>query len=246
LGAKLLELQGITFGYHREPVLEEVNLTVEEKDFILLLGPNGGGKTTLFKIILEIVKPWQGNIFYSTDLRGRIGYVPQFVNFNRGFPITVAEAVLMGRLNRENYLKGYTKEDRDKTADILKLVGLYEKRKERIGDLSGGQLQRCLIARALVSDPVLLLLDEPTASIDIKSQMTLVDLLSELRDEMSIMLATHDPTPFSLSYKHVACINKRLYFHSAGELDGTVLERIYGCPVDLLGHGIPHTILKKH
>jgi len=214
LGAKLLELQGITFGYHREPVLEEVNLTVEEKDFILLLGPNGGGKTTLFKIILEIVKPWQGNIFYSTDLRGRIGYVPQFVNFNRGFPITVAEAVLMGRLNRENYLKGYTKEDRDKTADILKLVGLYEKRKERIGDLSGGQLQRCLIARALVSDPVLLLLDEPTASIDIKSQMTLVDLLSELRDEMSIMLATHDPTPF--------------------------------CPVDLLGHGIPHTILKKH
>jgi zinc transport system ATP-binding protein len=215
-------------------------------DFLLVIGPNGGGKTTLLKIILGIIKPWRGTVSFYQDLNGRMGYVPQFLNFNKDFPSTVYETVLMGRLNAKNYLKKYTHDDREKTNALLDKLALYSKRRERVNSLSGGQLQRALIARALVSDPLVLLLDEPTASIDITSQTTILDLLDELTREMSIVVVTHDPTAYSISYKHIACLNRRLYYHGKEEMDGKIIEQIYGCPVDLLGHGIPHTILKEH
>lgn len=243
---KIIEIKNITFGYEDNPILENVSMDIEKCDFILVIGPNGGGKTTLLKIILGIIKPWSGAVCFPQDLSGRIGYVPQFLNFNKDFPITVYETVLMGCLNSRNYLRRYKQEDRDKTAAILEKVDLYSKRKDWVNSLSGGQLQRVLIARALVSEPQVLLLDEPTASIDITSQTTLLDIIGELKERMSIILATHDPTAFSVYYKHIACINRNLYFHGTGELDGKIIEQIYGCPVDLLGHGIPHTVLKIH
>jgi len=243
---KIIELKNITFGYEANPVLEDVSMDIERSDFVLVIGPNGGGKTTLLKIILGIIKPWSGAVYFPKDLNGRIGYVPQFLNFNKGFPITVYEAVLMGCLNGRNYLRRYTNEDREKTGAIIEKLHLHRQRKEQTINLSGGQLQRVLIARALVSDPLVLLLDEPTASIDVTSQTTLLDIIVELKEKMSIMIATHDPTAFSVHYKHIACINRNLYFHGIGEMDGKIIEQIYGCPVDLLGHGIPHTILKKH
>ena len=242
----LIEIRNLTFGYDKTPVLEDVSMDVGERDFVLIIGPNGGGKTTLLKIILGIIKPWNGTIRFPRDLAGQIGYVPQFLNFNRDFPINVYDTVLLGRLNRSNYFRKYTKEDHEITASILGKVDLYGKRKERINNLSGGQLQRVLIARALVAAPQVLLLDEPMASIDVTSQATLMDIINDLKEKISIMLVTHDPTAFSLHYKHIACLNRQLYHHGKGELDGKVIEQIYGCPVDLLGHGIPHTMLKKH
>jgi zinc transport system ATP-binding protein len=242
----LIEITDVSFGYEDIPVLENVSLDIFERDFLLLIGPNGGGKTTLLKLILGIIKPWSGSIRILGDVAGRLGYVPQFASFNRNFPISALEMVLTGCIGPQNYLKRYTKDDRKKADMVLEKVNLYDKRHENVKDLSGGQIQKVLIARALVSEPAVLLLDEPTASIDITSKTSLLDFLNKLNEKMTIVVVTHDPTPFALTYRHIACLNKNLYFHKKGELDPHILEYVYGCPVELLGHGIPHTLLKKH
>lgn len=242
----LIKIRDLTFGYGRTAVVEDISLDIADKDYILLIGPNGGGKTTLLKLILGILKPWNGTIAFQEDIAGRIGYVPQFSSFNRNFPITVSEMALSGCISGRNYLKRYSREERGRTDMMLEKVNLSDKRNESIIDLSGGQLQRVLIARSLVSEPAILLLDEPTASIDITSQSTLLNLLDELNQEIAIVVVTHDPTAFSLSYRHLACLNKNLYFHGRGKLDAAVLENVYGCPVELIGHGVPHTIVHKH
>jgi zinc transport system ATP-binding protein len=243
---KLIELRNISFGYDNTPVLQNVDLDIFKEDYILVIGPNGGGKTTLLKLILGILEPWDGTITFRKDISGRLGYVPQYSTFNKNFPITSLDMVLTGRVNSGNFLRKYKKEDIEETEVTLKKLNLYDKRNENINNLSGGQLQRVLIARALVSDPAVLFLDEPTASIDITSQTNLRDLLDELNEKMAIAVVTHDPTPFARTYKHIACINKNIFFHGREELDSHTLEHVYGCPVELLGHGIPHTILKRH
>jgi len=243
---KLIEIRDISFGYDNTPVLKNVDMDIFEEDYILVIGPNGGGKTTLLKLILGILEPWDGAITFRKDISGRLGYVPQYSTFNKNFPVTSLDMVLTGRISSGNFLRKYKKEDIEETEVILKKLNLYDKRNENINGLSGGQLQKVLIARALVSDPAVLFLDEPTASIDITSQTNLRDFLDELNKKMAIVVVTHDPTPFAKTYKHIACINKNIFFHDRGELDSHALEHVYGCPVELLGHGIPHTILKRH
>jgi zinc transport system ATP-binding protein len=243
---KLVELRNISFGYDNIPVLQNVDLDIFKEDYILVIGPNGGGKTTLLKLILGILEPWDGTITFRKDISRRLGYVPQYSTFNKNFPITSLDMVLTGRICSRNFLRRYKKEDIEETEVTLKKLNLYDKRNEKINNLSGGQLQRILIARALVSDPAVLFLDEPTASIDITSQTNLRDLLEELNEKMAIIVVTHDPTPFARTYNHIACINKNIFFHGREELDSHTLEHVYGCPVELLGHGIPHTILKEH
>ena len=242
----LIAVEHVTYGYEKRPVVEDVSLAIGRKDFVLVIGPNGGGKTTLLKLILGIVAPWSGTIRYHGDSGGRLGYVPQFAHFNRNFPISVFDMVLAGCLDARNYLRRYTAENIEKTKAVLANLDLYEKRRELIADLSGGQLQRVLIARALVSDPAALLLDEPTTAMDAASQTNLLDLLAGLQERMSIVTATHDPTFYAQSYRHIACLNTRLYYHERGDLDSRTLEKIYGCPVEILGHGIPHTFLASH
>lgn len=197
-------------------------------------------------MILGIVLPWSGTVRFHGEIGGRLGYVPQFAHFNRNFPISVFDMALTGCVNKGNYLRRYTTDNREKTGETLAKLGLFEKRRESITDLSGGQLQRALIARALVSDPVALFLDEPTTSMDVTSQTDLLDLLAELQAQMSIVVVTHDPTPYAQAYRHIACLNRRLYYHERGELDSRTLEKVYGCPVEILGHGIPHTLLSGH
>jgi zinc transport system ATP-binding protein len=243
---KLIEIKALSFGYSDNRVLEDIDLDIFDQAYLLVIGPNGGGKTTLLKLILGIIEPWSGSITFNKDISNRLGYVPQSSNFNKHFPITVFNMVLTGCINSGNFLKRYRKEDIEKTEKILDQVNLYDKRNENINNLSGGQLQRSLIARSLVSDPAVLLLDEPTASIDISSKVNLKDFLNQLNEKMTIVVVTHDLTAFARTYTHIACINKNLYAHGKGELNTQVLEKVYGCPVELLGHGIPHTILKNH
>ncbi|MEI7672337.1 MAG: metal ABC transporter ATP-binding protein [Syntrophales bacterium] len=242
----LIEIEHLSYGYLERPVLEDISLAIAPRDFTLLIGPNGGGKTTLLKLILGILTPWSGTIRFHRETGGRLGYVPQSARFNRTFPISVFDMVLTGCIRGDNYLSRHTREEAEKTGAILEKLALYKKRKDNITDLSGGQLQRVLIARALVSEPVSLFLDEPTTAMDITSQTDLLDLLAELQERMSIMVITHDPTPYAKTYRHIACLNTRLYFHDRGELDSATLEKVYGCPVEILGHGIPHTLLAAH
>lgn len=244
--APLITVERLTVGYEDRPVLEEVSLTVADDDFTLVIGPNGGGKTTLLKAILGIVTPWQGEIRLADRVVGRLGYVPQFARFNRDFPISVTDMVLTGGNGAGNYLRRYTPGQKKRTGEILDKLGLDPLRRTGITELSGGQLQRVLIARALASDPLVLFLDEPTTSLDMTSQSGLLELLAELRERMAIVVVTHDPTPYAHAYRHIACLNRRLHFHERGELDSRTLEQVYGCPVELLGHGIPHTLLAGH
>jgi len=242
----LVELREVVFGYGDHPVLEGVTLRILEQDYILVIGPNGGGKTTLLKLILGIEKPWSGSITLGKGIREKMGYVPQYATFNRNFPISVLDMVLTGLVSGSNYLHAGRPSLRERALEMIGNVGLFEKREERITRLSGGQLQRALIARALVSDPFLLFLDEPTASMDITSRETLLEFLERLNSRMAVIVVTHDPTPFAQTYKHILCVNGKTFLHGRGELDSHTLELLYGCPVELLGHGIPHTILRDH
>jgi zinc transport system ATP-binding protein len=154
--------------------------------------------------------------------------------------------VLTGCLNRRNYLRRPRSADREKAAAILAKFGLFGLHGKNISDLSGGQLQRVLIARALVSEPLILFLDEPTTSMDASAQSGLLELIADLRAQMAIVVVTHDPTPYAHHYLHIACLNRELHYHQRGELDSRALEQVYGCPVEILGHGIPHTLLATH
>ncbi len=242
----LIEIEHVTYGYENRPVLEDVSLAIVPQDFILVIGPNGGGKTTLLKLILGIMAPWSGTIRFREGVRERLGYVPQSADFNRIFPISLFDMVLTGFMRSDNYMRRHTRQETEKTEAILEKLSLHDKRNANITDLSGGQLQRVLIARALVSEPLALFLDEPTTAMDATSQTDLLDLLTELQSQMSIVVVTHDPTPFTRSFRHIACLNRNLYYHGRGELDSKALEQVYGCPVEILGHGIPHTLLASH
>ena len=242
----LIEIRDLTFGYDTVPILERVTLDILDRDYVLVIGPNGGGKTTLLKLIMGIVRPWSGSIRFRDGLEGRLGYVPQFSSFNKNFPITALEMVLTGCIDGRNYFRRYGRQDRERANRMLEKMDLYELGRRNINDLSGGQIQRVLIARALVSEPEILLLDEPTTSVDITSQASILDLIGELNEQMAVVVVTHDPTPFAPVYRHLACLNRHLYYHGREGLDDAVLEKVYGCPVELLGHGIPHTLLTGH
>ncbi len=242
----LIKINNVVFGYGSVPVLKNINLSVFKNDYILIIGPNGGGKTSFLKLILGIVKPWSGSIEYAENVSEKLGYVPQYSGFNKNFPISVFQMVLTGFIDSKNLLKKYTKYQKEKAEIMLDKLNLYSKRKENINNLSGGQVQKLLIARALVADPVALLLDEPTASVDITSQTNIRDFFLKLNEKMAIIMVTHDLTPFAQNYKRIVCINKTLFCHGRGELNAHELDRLYGCPVDLIGHGIPHTMLKEH
>jgi len=246
----LVEVRDVTFGYGREVVLDHVSLAIEPRDFLAVIGPNGGGKTTLLKAILGLVRPWSGEVVFhlpsGSDPRGRLGYVPQFSTFDRDFPLRIADMVLMGRLGRRSVLRPYSREDRAAAGRALERLGLTGVARSHASEVSGGQLQRALIARALVSEPEVLFLDEPTASIDAESRATLRELLEDLNRTIPIVVVTHDVTSLAPMVKRIACINRRLFYHGGPELSLEVMEEVYGCPVELVTHGVPHRVLHDH
>jgi zinc transport system ATP-binding protein len=246
----VVEIRDLWFSFNGVPVIKEADLSVRQKDFLALLGPNGGGKTTLLKLILGLLKPNRGTVrvFGKTPSQvvQRMGYMPQNVSFNRDFPITVLDVVLMGRLRHSRNWSGYTRNDRVAAQRALERVGMWEYRKRRVGELSGGQRQRAFIARALVTDSELLLLDEPTASVDTKGQTDLYALLKILNETVTIIVVSHDLSVVSSYVKCVACINQRVFYHDAAEITEDMLEMAYHCPVELIAHGLPHRVLRTH
>jgi zinc transport system ATP-binding protein len=247
LETPILEVREVTFGYGAEVILDRVSLRILPRDYLAILGPNGGGKTTLLKLILGLLTPWSGQIVDSLPpRRGKFGYVPQFSTFDRSFPLRVAEVVQMGRLGSRGLVRPYTREDREAVAGALERLHLAPLARAHISELSGGQLQRVLIARALVSDPDILFLDEPTASIDAESREVLKNVLAEQNERIPIVVVTHDVTSIAGSIRHVACVNRTLHYHGAAELTPEILEEAYGCPVELLAHGVPHRVLREH
>ncbi|NTW55186.1 MAG: ABC transporter ATP-binding protein [Chlorobaculum sp.] len=222
-------------------VLDGLSLSVHEGDFLAVLGPNGGGKTTLLKVMLGLVKPSSGSVTVfgkePGQASGRIGYVPQRLDFDRSFPISAMEVVLMGRLSRKKLFQRYGREDRQKALDALETTGLASLAQRRIGALSGGELQRALIARALAGEPELLLLDEPTASVDPEMKTTIYDLLDQLRKQHTIVLVTHDTGTIGRHVSRIACLNCTLDMHEPGSTLGrTALEKLYHFPVDVVEH----------
>lgn len=243
----LLSVRDVTFGYGPEVVLDRVDLDIHERDFLAIIGPNGGGKTTLLKVILGLLRPWSGEVVFNLPGgRPRLGYVPQFSTFDKSFPLRVADVVLMGRLGSRGLLHRYTREDRAASAGALERLRLADLARAHIDEISGGQLQRVLIARALVSDPQVLFLDEPTASIDAESRVTLRGLLEEVNQRIPVVVVTHDVTSIAPMVQRIACINRRLFYHGGPELSHEVLEEVYGCPVELVTHGVPHRVLHSH
>lgn len=236
----------------RKVVLEEVNFWVEEGDFVGIIGPNGAGKTTLLKVILGLIEPVKGSVFVYglPPHKGRqfLGYVPQHGTFNKDFPLKVFDVVLMGRLRGKGPFRGFSRHDREQVEEVLTLLEVYHLKDRLISTLSGGELQRVLIARALASEAKMLLLDEPTSNVDIPFETEFFELLQNLRAQkgLTILLVTHDVGVLSQHVEKIACLNRRMYYHGTKEIRPEELEAVYGCPVDLIAHGVPHRVLKDH
>ncbi|HII03095.1 TPA: ABC transporter ATP-binding protein [Methanosarcinaceae archaeon] len=248
---KVIELKDVWVRYGNQVILEAVNLELEKPEGLLgIIGPNGGGKTTLLKVFLGLLKPYRGSVklFGKTPEKSRdlVGYVPQYKRFDFDFPISVWEVVLTGRMSHTGFLKKYSDEDKKAAEEALKTVEMFQYRDRQIGQLSGGQRQRVFIARALATNPKLLLLDEPNSGLDPHMQDELYRLLDRLKNDMAIIMVTHDLSAVSVYVDKIACLNRKLHYHNSKEIRVEDLEATYQCPVELIAHGVPHRVLDKH
>ncbi len=245
-GTPALSLKNVSTGYGSQDILKNISLELLEGDFLGIIGPNGGGKTTFFKLLLGLLKPRVGSVeIFGQDpvgARRLVGYVPQYLQYDRQFPIRVRDVVLMGRLGRMGLRPFFSREDKAAAREALEMVDMAEYENHQLSSLSGGQQQRVLIARALCTRPKLLLLDEPTASVDQKMQQSIYELLKSLNQEMTMVLVTHDIGVVSSYVKKIACLNRHLIYHDDRELTSEMLEAAYECPVELIAHGVPHRV----
>ncbi len=246
----VIQIKNLWAGYENENILEDIDLDVLAGDFIGLIGPNGGGKTTLLKVIMGLIEPTRGKILVMgktpRDGRCHIGYVPQQVLLDHDFPISVWDVVKMGLLGCRGILQRISKKEENLILDTLKQMGIENLRNRPIGDLSVGQRQRVYISRALVTRPQILLLDEPTASIDPLASQNIYDLLHTLNQTITIIMVSHNMDAVSSYVKTIGCLNRKLYYHGTKEITDEMVDAIYKCPIDLIAHGVPHRVLSPH
>lgn len=241
----IARLKGIIAGYNDEPVLRNIGLEVFARDFIGVIGPNGGGKTTLIKVLLGILKPFKGTVEFPSGII-KIGYLPQASQIDKSFPISVKEVVQSGLQPHNKWNPVLSARQKQKVVKLLNESGLQALAKRPIGSLSGGQLQKVLLCRALVNEPDLLVLDEPNTYVDKNFEHELYQWLQELNKSMAIILVSHDIGTISSMVKTIACVNGDLHYHPSNTISAELLQ-IYKCPIDLIAHGpIPHRVLKKH
>jgi zinc transport system ATP-binding protein len=244
----VIELEHVDFSYGGPRVLKHLDLQVERGEFLGIVGPNAGGKSTLLKLVLGLIEPQAGQVRVlgktPRDASRRIGYVPQYPTFPRDFPITVEQVVMLGRLGIGRapgrlamlWPSRVLRSDREAVAEALAEVEAADIAQRQIGGLSGGQLQRVLLARALVGDPQILILDEPTANIDQRMEGEIFDLLNALNERMTILVVSHDVAFISSYVSRVACVNQTLVCHRTDAIDGKTIQDLYGESVRMVTH----------
>ena len=234
----IIDIKNINFSYNSTKVLDNINLKIYENDFLAIIGPNGGGKSTLLKLILGLENYKKGSIkIYDKKINkniSKLGYVPQNTNINIDFPIKVIDVVMMGHIHEKKSLFGHSKSDKLCAMGSLQKVGMQDFAKEKIGSLSGGQRQRVMIARALCANPKILLLDEPTANIDVEGQKQIYDLLEEINKSISIIVVSHDISVILQYATKVAHINKKLVFHDISKKKNLLNKDEHFCEVEML------------
>jgi zinc transport system ATP-binding protein len=245
----VIDIKSLNFSYGNVPTLSGIDLTVDDGEFLGIVGPNAGGKSTLLKLILGLLQPQSGivRVLDRSPLAASrmLGYVPQYPSFPRDFPISVEQAVQLGRLGLRRdggrwhalWPGRVSGADREAVRRALDEVEAEEIAKRQIGSLSGGQLQRVLLARALVGEPRILILDEPTANIDQRLEGEIFDLLKVLNERMTILVVSHDVAFISRYVSRVACVNRTLVCHRTDAVDGAVIQELYGEDVRMIAHG---------
>jgi len=244
----LFNIESLSAGYEDKVVLRDITMSVEENDFIGIIGPNGGGKTTLLKVILGLLKPFSGRVDFSPgNLRhNQIGYMPQVAQGDTLFPVTVEDVVLSGMMHGKGARGSMGRNDKKHAGDIMEQLGLMALAHQPLNELSGGQLQRVYLARAVSGSPRLLLLDEPATYVDNSFEADFYDRLRLINERMTIMMVSHDVGMISSWVKSFACVNGSLFYHPHSKITEEDL-RLYGCPIQLVTHGdVPHIVLHKH
>lgn len=235
-------LRNISVSYAGQPVLADASLDIHEGEFLGIVGPNGSGKTTLLRVILGLIKPDSGTVEIPGSgpgqKRGAIGYVAQFVSFHRNFPISVEQTVLLGRLGLTGKLGRYNTADREAARAALEQVRAWDLRARPIGTLSGGQLQRVLIARALAGQPRILLLDEPTSNVDVAAEEGIFGILRDLSETMAVVLVSHDVGFITEYVSRVACVHRNIVCHRTSEITSETLRDLYGHGVHAIDHSV--------
>ena len=247
----IIQIEELYAAYDEKTVLRNVNLSIYERDFLGIIGPNGGGKTTLIKNILGLHQPQKGKIrFYKEGkevLEINMGYLPQYNNIDKKFPISVYEVILSGLSKQKSIFRRYSNEQHKLVRQMIVRMGLEGMDNRAIGELSGGQLQRALLGRALVSNPEVIILDEPNTYIDKRFEAKLYSLLEDINKERAIILVSHDIGTVLKNVKTIACVNETVHYHPHTEVPTEWLEEHFGCPIEMLGHGtFPHRVLKCH
>lgn len=240
MNGPVIQIKNLVFSYDGEPVLKDICLDVLQGEFLGIIGPNAGGKSTLLKLITGLLKPQRGSVRVlggpPCEVSARIGYTPQHVLFPHDFPINVEEAVLLGRLGQTRPCFGYDRKDKAIARQAMEAVEIWPLREKLLSELSGGQLQRVLIARSLACEPEILLLDEPTANIDVRVEEDIFALLKQYNEKMTILVVSHDVTFISSYVTRVACLNRTLVCHATAELTGQIIDELYGTHVRLIQH----------
>jgi len=245
----LISLKNVSVQYESTTALEDVSLDIYPDDFLGIIGPNGGGKTTLVKAILGNI-PHSGRVLYTPTLSERghrlIGYLPQQSEFDRSFPVSVIEVVMSGLQAEKGLLKRYTANDRKRAMELLEMAGIADIAERQISEISGGQMQRALLCRAVILEPKLLILDEPTNFVDNQFENELYTLLKQLNERMAIVMVSHDIGTITSVVKSIVCVNCTVHRHNSNIITAEQLEN-YHCPIQIISHGhVPHTVLEHH